>query len=123
MLGNQSRACNVVTMLPAASRSAGAANGSYVDLSAYIGDAVFICDIGAVTGNVVIKVEDATSGAGAGLADVTGAVSGTITTADTAVKFVLPVDKLRQFVRVTATVTTGPVLCGVIFMGNPRYSP
>ncbi|MBK9362998.1 MAG: hypothetical protein IPM99_18790 [Rubrivivax sp.] len=121
MLANQAQACEVVNMLPAASRSAGAANGSYVDLSKYEGDAVFVVNTGAITGSVIVKVEDATDSGGTGLADVTGAVTSSISSANTVAKIIVPCSKLRSHVRVTATVTTGPVLVGVSLMAHPKY--
>ena len=121
MLANQAEACSAVTLLAPASLSAGANHGSYIDLSKYIGHAAIIVDVGAVTGSVIVKVEDATAEAGTNLADVTGAVTASLTTADTAVKLVVPIDKLRQWVRVTATVTTGPIVMGVVALMNPQY--
>jgi hypothetical protein len=120
MLANQAEACNVITMLPPQSYTAGANNGAYVDLSSYIGHAAFLIDVGSVTGSVIVKVSHATSNGGAGLADVK--TTGSITTGDTAVKLVVPCEGLFQFVRVTATVSTGPVVMGVVVFANPQYS-
>ena len=54
------------------------------------------------------------------MADVTGAVTGTLSTANTAPKIVVPASKCRSHVRVVATVTTGPVLLGVSLIARPK---
>ena len=59
MLGNQGQAAAEVEALRATSWSAGTNNGSYLDVARYEGDLVFAYNVGAVTGNVVIKVQDA----------------------------------------------------------------
>lgn len=122
MLANQSTACNVVNMLPAASRSAGAADGSWVAMSEYEGDLVFIVNTGAITGSVIVKVTDATDGSGTSSADITGAATASISSANTVTKIIVPASKVRSHARVTATVTTGPVLVGVTLMAHPKYT-
>lgn len=121
MLANQAQACEIVQMLPAASRSAGAANGSWVAASKYEGDLVFLVNTGAITGSVIVKVEDATDGSGTGVADITDAVTASISSANTVAKIIVPATKARSHVRVTATVTTGPVLVGVSLLAHPKY--
>jgi hypothetical protein len=120
MLGNEAQACTATLALNTASLSAGANNGTWLAVSDYEGDLLFDIAQGATTGSVVVKITDATDGSGTGVADVTGAVTGTLSTANTATKIVVPASKVRSHVRVVATVTTGPVLLGVTLLARPK---
>jgi hypothetical protein len=120
MLGNEAQACTATLALNTASLSAGANNGTWLAVSDYEGDLLFDIAQGATTGSVIVKITDATDGSGTGVADVTGAVTGTLSTANTATKIVVPASKVRSHVRVVATVTTGPVLLGVTLLARPK---
>jgi hypothetical protein len=120
MLGNEAQACSTVQALNTASLSAGANNGTWLAVSDYEGDLLFVISQGATTGNVVVKVTDATDGSGTGVADVTGAVTAALNNANTANKIVVPASKCRSHVRVVATVTTGPIVMGVTLVARPK---
>lgn len=121
MLNNQAQACESVNALPSASRSAGTANGSWIAVGKYEGDLAFVINTGAVTGSVVYKLQDATDDSGTGAADISGATTGSITTANSATVLSWAAGNTRSHVRVVATVTTGPVLCGATLMAHPKY--
>ena len=120
MLGNEAQACTTTQALNTASLSAGANNGTWLAVSDYEGDLFFDIAQGATAGNVVVKVTDATDGSGTGAADVTGATTAALSTANTATKLVVSAAKCRSHVRVVATVTTGPVLLGVTLVARPK---
>jgi hypothetical protein len=120
MLGNEATACSATLALNTASLSAGANNGTWLAVSDYEGDLLFDIAQGATTGSVVVKITDATDGSGTGVGDVTGATTGSLATANTATKIVVPASKCRSHVRVVATVTTGPVLLGVTLVARPK---
>lgn len=120
MLGNEAAACSAVQALNTASLSAGANNGNWVAVSDYEGDLLFVISQGATTGNVVVKLTDATDGSGTGAADITGATTSALSTANTSSKLVVPASKCRSHVRIVATVTTGPVLLGVTLAARPK---
>jgi hypothetical protein len=120
MLGNEAQACSTVQALNTASLSAGANNGTWLAVSDYEGDLLFVISQGATTGNVVVKVTDATDGSGTGAADVTGATTAALSTANTSNKLVVKSSAVRSHVRVIATVTTGPVVVGVTLVARPK---
>lgn len=95
-----------------ASLSAGAANGSYIDISAAEGEVVVPIYIGAVTGSVVVKVQDADDTGGTNVADLSGVATASLSAANTSAKLTFPASSARKAVRVVATVTTGPILLG-----------
>ena len=120
MLGNEAQACSATIALNTASYSAGANNGSYLAVSDFEGALLFDIAQGATTGSVVVKLQDATDSGGTGSADITGATTGTLSTANTSTKLVVSSAQCRSHVRVVATVTTGPVLLGVTLLARPK---
>lgn len=121
MLGNEAQAVTIVNAINPASLSAGAANGPYLAVSEYEGDLLFDISIGAVSGSVIVKVQDATDGSGTGVGDITGFTTASINTANSAHRLIVPASKARSHVRVVATVTTGPVVMGVTLLARPKY--
>jgi hypothetical protein len=119
MMHSQAAAALHQASLAPASYAAGANNGAWVDLSKCVGEALVPLTIGAVTGSVVFKVQDATDGSGTGAADLAGVATGTISSANSAAKLVFPADQNRGFVRVVATVTTGPVFAAGSVAAHP----
>jgi hypothetical protein len=119
MMGSQASAAASANSLNAASYSAGANNGAWMDVTKWCGEGLVSLNIGAVTGSVVFKVQDATDISGTGAADIANVVTGTLSTPNTAAKLVFNVDQCRGFVRVVATVTTGPVLAAGNLHGHP----
>lgn len=109
MLGNEGQNSAKVQMLAAASRSAGANNGGWIDVTLYDGDLVALCNTGAVTGSVAYKLQDATDGSGSGAADIAGATLAGVQNTDGVI--IVLTKTTRGFLRLVATVTTGPVLC------------
>lgn len=103
-----------------ASLGAGAANGSYVDISSAEGEVVVYIPVGAVTGSVVVKVQDADNTSGTGVADLTGVTTGSYNTANSVTKLVFPSSSARKAIRVVATVTTGPVVMGALVGFIPK---
>lgn len=95
-----------------ASLSAGANNGGYVDISSAEGEVVIMIPVGAVTGSVVVKVQDADDTGGTGVADLAGVTTAAYNTANSFTKLVFPASSARKAVRVVATVTTGPIVMG-----------
>lgn len=105
--------------LSPASYAAGANNGAWVDVRAVEGQIVIPITIGAVTGSVVFSVQDATDGSGTGAAALSPAVAtASITTANSTARLVFPAGSVRGWVRVVATVTTGPVFAAAQVMGH-----
>jgi hypothetical protein len=120
MLGNEAHAANATQALNTASLSAGANNGNWLAVGDYEGDLLFVISQGATTGNVVVKLTDATDGSGTAAADITGATTAALSTANTSTKLILHSSKPRSHVRVVATVTTGPVVVGVTLVARPK---
>lgn len=119
MLHNTASASTIQPSLNAASFSSGANNGAWVDITKIKGEALVAISLGAVTGSVVVKVQDATDISGTGSADLTGIVTPSLSTANTATTLRIPSNNHRGFVRVVATVTTGPVLLSATIAGHP----
>jgi hypothetical protein len=114
---------NALGLAPA-SYAAGANNGGWVDVRNVEGQIVVLLNVGAVTGNVVFSLQDATDGSGTGAAALTPAVAtAAITTASTAHRLVVPAGSVRGWIRVVATVTTGPVFAGANVAGYNGTAP
>jgi hypothetical protein len=95
-----------------ASLSAGANNGGYVDISGAEGEVLVLIPVGAVTGSVVVKVQDADDTGGTNVADLAGVTTVSYSTANSVTKLSFPASSARKAVRVVATVTTGPIVMG-----------
>lgn len=107
--------------LRATSFSAGANNGPWIAVKDLEGILEFAYNAGAITGNVVFKLQDATDGSGTGAADLSPAVTtAAITTAGTTGSLLLDKRKVRSHVRLVATVTTGPVLASAILVAKNK---
>ena len=122
MLSTQISAAQQRQSLPPASRGAGAANGSWIDVRDLEGQALIDIQIGAVTGNVTVKLQDATDIGGTGAADVAGLTTAALTAANTPARIAFVPGATRGFVRIVATVVTGPVLCGAAILGHSKYT-
>jgi hypothetical protein len=120
MIHTYGSAAQTNNSLAPASYAAGANNGAWIDVRAMEGEIFCPILIGAVTGSVIFKLQDATDGAGTGAADLSPAVAtASINTANSAAKLVVPAGTVRGWVRVVATVTTGPVFAGAAVAGHP----
>ena len=104
-----------------ASLSAGAANGGYVDISAAEGEVLISIPVGAVTGSVVVKVQDADDTGGTNVADLSGVTTASYNTANSVTKLSFPASSARKAIRVVATVTTGPIVMGASVQFIPKY--
>ncbi len=120
MLGAEAHAATPTSAINTASLSAGANNGGWIDTRNYEGDLLFVVNVGAVTGNVVVKIQDATDGSGTGSGDISGVTTASLSTANTATKLIMDARKSRGWVRAVATVTTGPVLTSVALLARPN---
>lgn len=109
MLNNHGAVANISASISPASYAAGAANGSWVDLTNSQGEITIPITLGAVTGSVILKVQDATDTSGTGAADLSGVTTASLNTANSTAKLTFPSSSARQAVRVVATVTTGPI--------------
>jgi hypothetical protein len=119
MLGNEADAASTTLALAAASYSAGANNGAWVDCRNIEGDVLVSINVGARTGSIAFKIQDATDGSGTGSADVSGLTLADIG-ASASSKIVFPSTSVRGFVRLVATVTTGPALIAATVHGRPK---
>jgi hypothetical protein len=107
--------------LRAASYSAGANNGTFLPVSALEGLLEFIYNVGALTGSVVFKLQDATDGAGSGAADLSPAVAtGSLSSAGATGSLKVDKRKIRSHARIVATVTTGPALCAAVLKARDK---
>lgn len=103
-----------------ASQGAGAANGAYVDISGAEGEVLVEIQVGAVTGSVVVKVQDADDTGGTNVADLAGVTTASYSTANSVTKLTFPASSARKAVRVVATVTGGPILLGASVKFIPK---
>lgn len=120
MLNTFGGAMSVNASINPASLSAGANNGSYVDISAAEGEVLVTIPVGAVTGSVVVKVQDADDTGGTGVADLAGVTTASYNTATSVTKLSFPASSARKAVRVVATVTTGPIVMGASVCFIPK---
>ncbi len=110
--------------LSAASYAAGANHGPWVDVRAVEGQIVVLLVVGAVAGNVTFSLQDATDGSGTGAAALSPAVAtAAINTANSAHKLVVPAGSVRGWIRIVATVVTGPVLAAAAVAGHNGSAP
>lgn len=110
MLNNHGAQLTLSPSINAQSMAAGTVNGAWVSTTNATGEVVVPISIGAVTGSVVFKVQDATDTSGTGAADLSGVTTASLNTANSTAKLVFPSNSARGAVRVVATVTTGPIL-------------
>lgn len=123
MLPNEAWAGSGVEALRSTSFAAGANNGPWLATSGYEGALLFLVQIGAVTGNAVFKLQDATDGSGTGAADLSPAVaSSALSTAGDVARLVVAKGKIRSHVRLVATVTTGPILASGFMLARSKQT-
>jgi hypothetical protein len=103
-----------------ASLAAGANNGAYVDISAAEGEVLVEIPVGAVTGSVVVKVQDADDTGGTNVADLAGVTTASYSTANSVTKLTFPASSSRKAIRAVATVTTGPIVMGATVKFIPK---
>lgn len=121
MLNNEAQAAQIVRMIdPASAANTAAATGGWIDVRAYEGDIAVIQMIGAVTGSIAGKIQDATDGSGTGAADVAGATFTTVSSANNAQEIAVSASAVRGWIRYVGTITTGPALTAVSFLARPK---
>lgn len=120
MLNVWGSALSLKPSLNAASQAAGAQNGAWADISDAEGEVTLFAIVGAVTGSVVLKVQDADDTSGTNAVDLAGVTTASYNTASSVIKLTFPASSARKAVRAVATVTTGPILMGASFAYVPK---
>lgn len=110
-----------ILLNPASAANTAAATGAWLDVRKYEGDLVITQQIGAVTGSIDGKIQDATDGSGTGSADVTGAVFAQVTSANNVQRITIPAGAVRGWIRYVGTIVTGPALTAVSLLSRPKY--
>lgn len=126
MLANQAQACEVLSLLTAASAAnTAAATGSGVDIAKYEGDLMVTQVIGVITGTIDGKLQQCDDAGGTNAEDITGATFTQVTTANdnpNVQRISVPAGSLtRPFLRYVGTIVTGPAIVGVTLHSHPKY--
>lgn len=126
MLANQAQACDVVSLLTAASAAnTAAATGTAVDIRKYEGDLMVTQVVGTITGTLDGKLQQCDDAGGTNAEDITGATFTQVTTSNDAPnvqKVNVPAGALtRPFLRYVGTIVTGPSIVGVTLHAHPKY--
>jgi hypothetical protein len=121
MMASQGSAASLTILLnPVSAANTAAATGAWVDVKAYQqGEVVVLQHIGAVTGSIAGKIQDADDNSGTNVADVSGATFSSVSAANNLQKLVMKAGSTRRWIRYLGTVTTGPALTQVALMGHP----
>jgi hypothetical protein len=127
MLANQGQACELVSLLTAASAAdTAAATGTGVDISKYEGDLMVSQIVGVITGTLNGKLQECDDAGGTGAADITGATFTEVTTSNdnpNVQKITVPAGSLtKPFLRYVGTIATGPSIVGVVLHSHPKYT-
>lgn len=99
----------VVLLASVSAANTAAATGEWIDVRGYEGDVCAVQNIGAVTGSIDGKIQDATDISGTGVADLSGAVFASATAAGVQ-KITFRATETRGFIRYIGTIVTGPSL-------------
>jgi len=126
MLANQAQACELVSLLTAASAAnTAAATGTAVSILKYEGDLMVTQVVGTITGTIDGKLQECDDSGGTGAADISGALFGQVTTSNDAPnvqKITVPAGSLsKPFLRYVGTIATGPSIVGVTLHAHPKY--
>ncbi len=106
---------------PAQSTSAGANNGTAVDISMYQGVMEIVQNVNTGgTGSVATKIQQGNQSDGSDAADVTGATFTSVTTTGGHQLILLDTRMCGKYIRAVLTVTTGPEVCCVIANGEKK---
>jgi hypothetical protein len=112
-INSNARRDTVILMLPSKSHAdTTAATSAWFDTASYKGDIIVTHNVGAVTTSITSKLRSATSDAGAGAADITGATFTACTDADH-VESVVVAAMPARYIQYVGTVVGGAVLLGV----------
>lgn len=110
---------NLLSAVSAANTAA--ATSAWTQASNKEGTITVLVNVGAVTGTLVLTLEDATDGAGSGGATFTaneGAFGSA--TANTQHKRTFPARATRGWYRLVGTITTGPSLIAASALAHPK---
>lgn len=127
MMGHQGRAASAVKFLdPADHANTAAATSSWIDVSRYQGELVFLVTVGVVTaGTITPSLEDADDATGTNSAAVTpddGSFSAIGTAGDNVVvKVVVDASKVRTHMRFVGTIATGPAIAACSMLAHPGH--
>lgn len=103
----------VIVLNPVSAANTAAATSGWIDVRSYEGDIAIIQQIGAITGTLDGKIQDATDGSGTGAADIAGLAYTQVTTANNVQKLVIRASSTRGYIKYVGTVVTGPAIVGV----------
>jgi hypothetical protein len=121
MLNNEASAATVVALInPASAANTAAATSGWIDIRQYEGDLAITQHIGAVTGSIAGKIQDATDGSGTGVEDVPGATFTTVSSANNVQEIAVSANAVRGWIRYVGTVVTGPALTAVSLLARPK---
>jgi hypothetical protein len=121
MLNNEAQAATPTKLIdPVSAANTAAATSGWIDVRQFEGDLAIIQQIGAVTGSIAGKIQDATDGSGTGVADVAGAVFATVSSANNIQEIAVSANAVRGWIRYLGTVTTGPALTAVSMLARPK---
>jgi hypothetical protein len=121
MMNNEAQAASIVRLIdPVSAANTAAATSGWIDVRQYEGDLAIIQQIGAVTGSIAGKIQDATDGSGTGVADVAGATFATVSAANNAQEIAVSANAVRGWIRYLGTVTTGPALTAVSMLARSK---
>jgi len=121
MLNNEGQAASAVKMVNTVSAAnTAAATSGYIDARDYEGDIVILQYIGAVTGSITGKIQDATDNSGTGVADLAGATFTAVSSANDLQKITIPAGSHRGWIRYVGTIVTGPALTAVCLLARPK---
>jgi hypothetical protein len=110
MMADEAGAAGIAMLASPVSRGA-TFSGAWTDLQQYEGELFILQAVGAVTGSIVGKIEDADDGSGTGAADVPGAAFQIVNSGTSNLqRIVVEKSAVRRWIRFTGTIVTGPVL-------------
>ncbi len=122
MLNNEAQAATPIRLLdPQNAANTAAATSGWIDVRQYEGDIAIIQQVGALTGSIAGKIQDATDGSGTGVADVTGAAFTSVSAANNIQEIAVSANAVRGWIRYLGTVTTGPVQVSVSALSRSKY--
>lgn len=111
-----------IVINPVSAANTAAATSSWIDVMQFNGDLLFVQQIGAVTGSIAGKIQDADDNSGTNSADVTGATFTSVSSANNVQTLAVRKTRVRRWVRYVGTVTTGPALVGVSMLARPAMA-
>lgn len=127
MLGNEAQAASVVSLLTPGSKAATAnATGTGVLVAEYEGDLMVTQHVGAITGTLDGKLQQADDASGTNAEDIAGATFTQVTTANddpNVQKIAIRAGQLtRPYLRYVGTIGTGPSVVGVTLHARSKYT-